>query len=297
MSDSKSKFTTPASFPVTSRVAKEELRQLSTALVGSVFAADLKREIVDPANAEVLALFSLTPAQFNALPPANVHPDQIADEAMRTQVAADAGWYKRYEDKWQLDRNSHKDCKLWLLAVQPDDVFNLCVDDAGGEGLEHRPAFTVGSILPRLITAIEEQKPAELKTVKADMEKPFDPSAETLESWLTNKRRLSARATTHLNYAFNDLDIMQSVWTGLAPLHLGSVSTFKLDWTTKNRLPIQRTFALLCTALLAWERDMADSEQTVFEPTRPRCPAPRSQCELSHQRHQTPHRHCSVSSR
>ena len=100
------------------------------------------------------------------------------------------------------------------------------------------------------------------------MEKPFDPSAETLESWLTNKRRLSARATTHLNYTFNDLDIMQSVWTGLAPLHLGSVSTFKLDWTTKNRLPIQRTFALLCTALLAWERDMADSEQTVFEPTR-----------------------------
>ena len=94
MSDSKSKFTTPASFPVTSRVAKEELRQLSTALVGSVFAADLKREIVDPANAEVLALFSLTPALFNALPPANVHPDQIA---------ADAGWYKRYEDKWQLD--------------------------------------------------------------------------------------------------------------------------------------------------------------------------------------------------
>ena len=42
------------------------------------------------------------------------------------------------------------------------------------------------------------------------------------------------------------------------------MSTFKLDWTTKNRLPIQRTFALLCTALLAWERDMADSEQTVF---------------------------------
>ena len=268
MSDSKSKFTTPASFPTTARVAKEQLRLLSAALVGAVFAAELAREVVDPAEADSMRLFSLTADEFNALPPANVHPDHIVDQALRAQVAADSGWYKRYEDKWQVDRTSQKECKLWLLAVLPEDVFNLCVDDAGGEGLEQRPGFTVRRILPRLITAIEEQKPAELKAVKADMEKPFNPSTETLESWLTNKRRLTTRAATHLNYTFNDMDVLLSVWTGMAPLHLGAVSTFKLDWTTKNRLPNQRTFALLCTAILAWERDMADSEQTVFEATR-----------------------------
>ena len=119
MSDSKSKFTTPASFPTTARVAKEQLRLLSAALVGAVFAAELAREVVDPAEADSMRLFSLTADEFNALPPANVHPDHIVDQALRAQVAADSGWYKRYEDKWQVDRTSQKECKLWLLAVSP----------------------------------------------------------------------------------------------------------------------------------------------------------------------------------
>jgi hypothetical protein len=268
MSETKSKFKPPPSFPSTVRTTTDQLRMVSSALVGAVFAAEIARDVADVTNESSLTLFSLTAAEFNALPPANVHPDDIVEEALRTQVAADAGWYKRYEDKWQVDRTSLRDCKQWILAVLPPDVLNLCVDDAGGEGLEQRPGYTVRDIIPRLLTAIEEQKPAELKGVKAAIEKPFNPAAETLESWLTTKRRLVTRAATHLAYQFNDMDVLLSVWSGLAPLHLGPISTFKLDWTTKNRLPAQRTFALLCTALLAWERDMADSEQVVFEPTR-----------------------------
>lgn len=268
MSDSKSKFTVPASFPANVRTTTENLRVLSAALVGAVFAAEIAREVVDVASQASLDLFSLTADEFNALPHSNVHPDHIVNDALRAQVADDAGWYKRYEDKWQIDRISQKECKLWLLAVLPHDVFNLCVDDAGAEGLEHRPAYTVRQIIPRLLAAIEDQKPAELRGAKAALEKPFNPATETLESWLTGKRRLVSRATAHLDYTFNDMDVLLSVWTGLQPLHLGAVSTFKLDWTTKNRQPAQRTFTRLCTDLLAWERDMADSEQVVFEPTR-----------------------------
>jgi hypothetical protein len=164
-----------------------------------------------------------------------VHPDHIVDQALRAQVAADSGWHKRCEDKWQVDRTSQKECKLWLLAVLPEDVFNLCVDDAGGEGLEQRPGFTVRRILlPRLITAIEEQKSAELKAVKADMEKPFNPSAETLESWLTNERRLTTRAATHLNYTFNDMDVL--LMSGPGWPHCTSERCRHSSWTGPQRI-------------------------------------------------------------
>jgi hypothetical protein len=123
-------------------------------------------------------------------------------------------------------------------------------------------------MIPQLIAALNGQKPTELKTVKAAMEKPYDPGTETFESWLTSKTRLAALATTHLRYTFNDSDIVLSVWSGLAHLHLDSITTFKRAWTTTNRLPAERTFALLSAAILVWERDMVESEQSVFEPTR-----------------------------
>jgi hypothetical protein len=293
MTDSKSKFTTPAAFPPTARTTPDQLRLVSAALVGAIFAAEVAREVIDLANPDSLLLFQMDLEEFNALPATNVHPDQLADEALLAQVADDAGWYKRYEDKWATDRASLKECKLWLLAILPADVFNLCIDDAGGEGLEHRPAYTVRDIIPRLIAAIEDQKPAELRNVKAAMERPFNPTGETLESWLTQKRRLVTRATTHLAYQFNDMDVVLSVWAGLAPLHLGAITAFKLDWTTRNRSTVQRTFTRLHTDLLAWERDMADSDQAVFEPTRlsagfkvvaqPTAPTPATTQDLGHQ--------------
>ena len=106
MSETKSKFKPPPSFPSTVRTTTDQLRMVSSALVGAVFAAEIARDVADVTNESSLTLFSLTAAEFNALPPANVHPDDIVEEALRTQVAADAGWYKRYEDKWQVDRTS-----------------------------------------------------------------------------------------------------------------------------------------------------------------------------------------------
>jgi hypothetical protein len=268
MTEPKFKFSVPVQFPVNKRVRTADLRALSFALVGSVFNAEIARLIVDDNNADILTLFHLTAAEWAQLPALNVHPDRISDNALRQQVQADSGWYRRYEDQYRIDHASEKDIKSWLLAVLPLDVFNKCVTAAGGEGLELRPAFNVRRILPLLLTALDEQKTTELKDVKAGMEKPFEPSTDTLETWLTTKTRLAARATEHLGYTFNDLDVMLSVWNGLAHLHLPAIATFKQAWTTTNRLANQRTFALLSAAILAWERDMVDSEQSVFEPTR-----------------------------
>jgi hypothetical protein len=94
MSEPKSKFTIPPSFPTSKRATTEQLRTLSAALVGAVFAAELAREVVDVTNADALSLFSLTDELYAALTAANVHPDSIEGNALRAQVAADAGWYK-----------------------------------------------------------------------------------------------------------------------------------------------------------------------------------------------------------
>jgi hypothetical protein len=268
MTEPKSKFAVPVQFPATTRVRTADLRSLSFALVGAVFNAEIARLIVDVNNEAILSLFHLTADEWAQLPALNVHPDRIVDDALRQQVQADSGWYRRYEDQYRVDHASEKDLKAWLLAVLPIDVFNKCVTVAGGEGLELRPAFNVPRILPMLLIALEEQKTTELKDVKVGMERPFEPAADTLETWLTTKARLAARATEHLGYTFNDLDVMLSVWTGLAHLHLTTITTFKQAWTTTNRLPAQRTFALLSAAILVWERDMVDSEQPVFEATR-----------------------------
>lgn len=268
MSEPKTKFSIPSHFPSTARVSTSELRALSTALVGAVFNAEVARLVIDNTNPAALNLFRMTEQEFNQLPPLNVHPDRIVNDALRASVQADAGWYRRYEDQHRVDHTSEKDIKSWLLAVLPIDIFNKCVTAAGGEGLELRPAYTVRTMIPLLISALEDQKPTELKAVKAGMDKPYEPGKDTLESWLTSKSRLAALATTHLGYTFNDSDIVLSVWTGLGHLHLATITTFKQAWTTTNRLPGQRTFALLSAAILVWERDMVESEQPVFEATR-----------------------------
>ena len=233
-----------------------------------MFKAEIARLVVDVANEASLNLFHLTAAEFGQLPPTNVHPDDIVDNNLRAQVLADSGWYRRYEDQHRMDRTSETDLKSWLLAVLPADVYNKCVTDAGGEGLEERPSYSVRSMIPRIIAALEAQKPSELRALKIAMEKPYDPATGTLESWLTAKARLVALNTDQLDYVVNDSDKMLSVWTGLAHLHLASITTFKQAWTTTNRLPAQRTFALLSVAILAWESDMVESEQPVFEATR-----------------------------
>jgi hypothetical protein len=268
MSESKSKFSVPAKFPASTRVRTSDLRALSTALVGAVFNAEIARLVVDANDPASLSLFRLTLVEFNLLPPANVHPDRIGDATLRAQVLADAGWYRRYEDQYHVDYTSEKEVKTWLLAVLPVDVFNKCVTAAGGEGRELRPAYTVRTMLPLLLSALADQRPTELRAVKAGMEQPFEPHTDTLESWLTAKTRLAALATEHLDYTFNDSDVLLSVWTGLAHLHLATVNTFKQAWTTTNRLPAERTFERLSAAILVWERDMMESEQPVFEPTR-----------------------------
>ena len=38
---------------------------------------------------------------------------------MHAQVADDAGWYKRYEDKWQSDRTSLKECNYGSSPYYP----------------------------------------------------------------------------------------------------------------------------------------------------------------------------------
>jgi hypothetical protein len=263
MSDTKSKFSAPSKYPATARVLKSDLRALSTALVGLAFNAEIARLVVDVTNADALILFRLTAEEFAALPATHVHPDDIVDHELRASVQADSGWFKRYENLHLIDQSSMKELKSWLLAVLPIDIVNKCITDAGGEGLELRPAYTVRTMIPRIISALEEQKPTELRALKAAIEKPYELGMETLESWLTNKQRLAAVATGHLDYTFNDSDLMLGVWSGLAHLHLAPIATFKQAWTTANRL------AVFChSAILLWERDMVESEQPVFEATR-----------------------------
>jgi hypothetical protein len=60
-----------------------------------------------------------------------------------------------------------KELKSWLLAVLPIDIVNKCITDAGGEGLELRPAYTVRTMIPRIISALEEQKPTELLCIES----------------------------------------------------------------------------------------------------------------------------------
>lgn len=263
----KSKFSVPIKYPMTSRVPSTALRGLSTALVGSVFAAELAHAVIDVDNTDALDLFQISRDEHANLPLSHPHPRDIEDHTLRAQVLEDSGWYKRYEDQHRNEQVGLTECKQWLLAVLPPDVHNQCIDAAGGEGMEHRPAFTVRRMIPFLVSALEAQKPTELRSTKSAMEKPFTPQTETLESWLTCKRRLAALATTHLAYTFNDHDILLSVWNGLAPLHLDTIATFKLAWTTKTS-SAQRTFSRLTTDILEWERTMVDSEQSVFEPTR-----------------------------
>ena len=145
MSDNKSKFSTPVKFPATVRATNADLRALSSAVVGAVFNAEIPRLVIDSTNAKALQLFRLSSAEHDALPPLNVHPDSIVDRELKASVQADSGWYRRYEDQHRVDHTSEKDLKTWLLSVLPADVYNKCVTDAGGEGMELRPSREQGT--------------------------------------------------------------------------------------------------------------------------------------------------------
>jgi hypothetical protein len=170
---------------------------------------------VDVTNADALILFRLTAEEFAALPATHVHPDDIVDAELRISIQADSGWFKWYENLHLIDQSSMKELKSWLQAVQPIDIVNKCITDAGGEGLELRPAYTVRTMIPLIISALKSRS----RPSCCALRKLPSRSGMSL-AWRAGLRTSNVLLGILTIHTFNNSHLMLGVWSGFfAHLH------------------------------------------------------------------------------
>jgi hypothetical protein len=260
-------FTPSAQFPSDGpRAEKGDLRPLTIAIVAACRKMKCVKAAVDKESEASMEMFQLTATQYDQLP-VNPHPDAIPNEATRKQVHADASWYRLYEQKYNTDIENATAIKEWVLAVVPTDVYNKIIKEAGGAGHESHPEFTLREIIPLILATLSKQSVNELKTIKQAVAKPFNPSKQTLEGWLSDMT-LNIDLAKRLGYTYNKVDIIANIWDGMAHLHSAAVSTFRTTWTTTHLDPTTSTPEALSADIVVWEQTMVDSGQVVFEETR-----------------------------